>query len=146
MNVSLDAIVFVPVLLHQVLTFYHSVSITQLHCNLMYKCNLKLESNTSYAIIIYVCPILKSDNSCPLLPGFGHDLAKRLDELGFTVLAACLDPVGDGAKTLLITCSKRLHVIGLDVSRDDSVATALVEAEKIVKKSQQGDVIVLFTF
>ena len=78
-----------------------------------------------------------------LLQGFGHDLAKRLDELGLTVIAACLDPVADGAKTLLITCSKRLHVIGLDVSRDDSVAKALVEAEKIVKKSQQGDALII---
>lgn len=62
--------------------------------------------------------------------GFGHDLAKRLDELEFTVFAGCLKPEGEGARKLAKTSSKRLHVVPLDVGSDSSVE----EAHEYVKK------------
>ncbi|XP_054716961.1 17-beta-hydroxysteroid dehydrogenase type 6-like [Uloborus diversus] len=62
--------------------------------------------------------------------GFGHHLARRLDSRGFHVFASCLFPDGEGAETLKENCSDRLQIIGLDVTKDDSVA----EAFKFVKK------------
>ncbi|XP_060565054.1 D-beta-hydroxybutyrate dehydrogenase, mitochondrial-like [Ruditapes philippinarum] len=56
--------------------------------------------------------------------GFGHDLARRLDSLQFTVFAGCLHPEGDGAKKLKSASSKRLHVVPLDVGSDESVQEA----------------------
>ncbi|XP_053407090.1 D-beta-hydroxybutyrate dehydrogenase, mitochondrial-like [Mercenaria mercenaria] len=56
--------------------------------------------------------------------GFGHDLARRLDNLKFTVFAGCLHPEGDGARKLKAASSKRLHVIPLDVGSDESVEAA----------------------
>ncbi|KAH3728008.1 hypothetical protein DPMN_053953 [Dreissena polymorpha] len=62
--------------------------------------------------------------------GFGHDLARRLDDRKFTVFAGCLRPDGAGARKLASGASKRLHVVPLDVTSDDSVE----EAHAYVKK------------
>eukprot|EP00058_Branchiostoma_floridae_P027066 XP_002612557.1 3-hydroxybutyrate dehydrogenase [Branchiostoma floridae] len=55
--------------------------------------------------------------------GFGHLVAKRLHDLGFTVFAGCLlkDRGGDGARDLAAMASPRLHVVQMDVTSDDSV-------------------------
>ncbi|XP_069123441.1 D-beta-hydroxybutyrate dehydrogenase, mitochondrial-like [Argopecten irradians] len=53
--------------------------------------------------------------------GIGNALARRLDSLGFTVYAGCLRETSDLRKQT----SKRLHVIQLDVTNDDSVRKAL---------------------
>lgn len=54
--------------------------------------------------------------------GFGHALVKRLDFLGFTVIAGCLDDKSDGADTLgKWSDSGRIHVVQLDVTSDESV-------------------------
>ena len=63
-------------------------------------------------------------NRAIMFPGFGHDLAHRLDELGFTVFAGCLHPGGHGAKKLKSSSSEKLHIVNHDVSSDDSVAKA----------------------
>ena len=57
--------------------------------------------------------------------GFGHELAKRLDSLGVTVFAGCLFPEDAGAKELKSACSNRLHVLQLDVTREDHVRNAV---------------------
>ena len=57
--------------------------------------------------------------------GFGHELAKRLDSLGVTVFAGCLFPEDAGAKKLKSACSNRLHVLQLDVTREDHVRNAV---------------------
>lgn len=57
--------------------------------------------------------------------GFGHSLALRLDRLGYQVFAGCLFPDGVGAKTLKTTASSRLHVLHLDVTKDDHFQDAL---------------------
>ena len=48
---------------------------------------------------------------------------------GFTVFAGCLNPTGDGAEKLKQEGSGRIHVIGLDVTKDEQVK----EAEKFVR-------------
>ncbi|KAL4648980.1 D-beta-hydroxybutyrate dehydrogenase, mitochondrial-like [Arapaima gigas] len=56
--------------------------------------------------------------------GFGFHLAKRLDAMGFCVFAGCLFPEEQGAHLLAGTCSRRLKVIKLDVTKDDDVTQA----------------------
>ncbi|MBN3284279.1 BDH protein, partial [Polyodon spathula] len=63
--------------------------------------------------------------------GFGYQLAKRLDEKGFTVFAACLLPEEKGANNLVSECSSRLKVLKVDVTRDEDVA----EAKKMVESN-----------
>ncbi|XP_021353477.1 D-beta-hydroxybutyrate dehydrogenase, mitochondrial-like [Mizuhopecten yessoensis] len=57
--------------------------------------------------------------------GFGHHLAKRLDDKGYTVYAGVLSEQSPGAKALQARQSDRLHVIKLDVTKDDDVEQAL---------------------
>ncbi|XP_064595490.1 17-beta-hydroxysteroid dehydrogenase type 6-like [Liolophura sinensis] len=57
--------------------------------------------------------------------GFGHNLAKRLDRLGFTVFAGCLFPDKDGAQSLKRETSDRLQLIPCDVTDDWQVQQAL---------------------
>src|SRR5687767_4910080 len=56
--------------------------------------------------------------------GFGHNLAKRLDNYGFHVYAGCLFPSGEGAKCLQRECSNRLTIVKLDVTKDEDVIAA----------------------
>uniref|UniRef100_UPI00398E598B D-beta-hydroxybutyrate dehydrogenase, mitochondrial n=1 Tax=Pristiophorus japonicus TaxID=55135 RepID=UPI00398E598B len=62
--------------------------------------------------------------------GFGHLLAKQLDQLGFRVFAGCLFPDGQGAQSLKKECSSELNILKLDVTLDEDVekAKAFVEA------------------
>ncbi|XP_033735857.1 D-beta-hydroxybutyrate dehydrogenase, mitochondrial-like [Pecten maximus] len=57
--------------------------------------------------------------------GFGHLLAKRLDDRGYTVYAGVFSKESPGAKVLQARRSGRLHVIKLDVTQDDDVKKAL---------------------
>ena len=58
--------------------------------------------------------------------GFGHGLAKRLDRLGFVVIAGCLDPNSEGANALRsLSNTGRLHVVPLDVTKDEQVNKAV---------------------
>lgn len=59
------------------------------------------------------------------LAGFGNSLAQRLDSLGFTVIAGCLDKSSDGAEQLKSSTSGRLHVIPLDVTDDTGISNCL---------------------
>lgn len=56
--------------------------------------------------------------------GLGFAFARHLDEHGFVVFAGCLNENGDGARKLRSDCSKRLHVVEIDISKDKSVASA----------------------
>nr|CAD7578314.1 unnamed protein product [Timema californicum] len=53
--------------------------------------------------------------------GFGNLCARRLDALGTTVYAGCLMPEGVGAKELKDATSDRLHIVPLDVTKQDDV-------------------------
>ncbi|BFZ02660.1 hypothetical protein BsWGS_05699 [Bradybaena similaris] len=57
--------------------------------------------------------------------GFGRDLAQRLDSLGFHVFAGCLTL--EGSKSLTQTCSSRFVAVTLDVSKPESIASAVTE-------------------
>ncbi|XP_046656568.1 D-beta-hydroxybutyrate dehydrogenase, mitochondrial-like [Daphnia pulicaria] len=64
--------------------------------------------------------------------GFGHELSKKLHAMGFTVFATCFDEKSNGATRLkrLGDESGRLHVIQMDVSKQEDVDNALEYVEK----------------
>lgn len=67
--------------------------------------------------------------------GFGHALAKHLDNLGFTVFAGVLDKEGPGAEELRKNCSERLSVLQMDVTKPEQIKDAHSKvAEKIQDK------------
>jgi len=57
--------------------------------------------------------------------GFGLLIAKKLDARGFNVFAGCLFPEGDGAQELNKTCSKRMTILKLDVTKESDVVNAI---------------------
>lgn len=61
-------------------------------------------------------------------------MATELDRLGFTVFAGCLFSDKEGAAALKKNCSKRLTVVKLDVTNQESVE----EAAKIVENNLSG--------
>lgn len=56
--------------------------------------------------------------------GFGHQLARCLDQKGFVVFAGCLFPDGNGAQTLTKHSTSKLKVLRLDVTSDADVEEA----------------------
>ncbi|XP_028609384.1 estradiol 17-beta-dehydrogenase 2 [Grammomys surdaster] len=67
--------------------------------------------------------------------GFGHALAKHLDKLGFTVFAGVLDKEGPGAEELRKTCSERLSVLQMDITKPEQIQDAHSKvSEKIQDK------------
>nr|XP_055027852.1 D-beta-hydroxybutyrate dehydrogenase, mitochondrial [Misgurnus anguillicaudatus]XP_055027853.1 D-beta-hydroxybutyrate dehydrogenase, mitochondrial [Misgurnus anguillicaudatus]XP_055027854.1 D-beta-hydroxybutyrate dehydrogenase, mitochondrial [Misgurnus anguillicaudatus] len=56
--------------------------------------------------------------------GFGHHLAKKLDRMGFTVFAGCLNTDSPGAESLTEEGSDRMKIIQLDVTKDEHVKLA----------------------
>ncbi|XP_052767336.1 retinol dehydrogenase 16-like [Mya arenaria] len=66
--------------------------------------------------------------------GIGFAFAQHLDELGFTVFASCLDDKSHGARKLRTTCSKKLHVLHCDVTKDDSINNAAEYVKKAMPK------------
>lgn len=57
--------------------------------------------------------------------GFGFQLARCLDQQGFTVFAGCLLADGPGARSLARLCSSSLQLLQLDVTQDQDVEQAL---------------------
>ncbi|KAB7503761.1 D-beta-hydroxybutyrate dehydrogenase, mitochondrial [Armadillidium nasatum] len=68
--------------------------------------------------------------------GFGHQLAVRLDKLGFKVYAGCLFPEGEGAKLLKEETSERVKVIRIDVTNDDTIQKAYKRVKTDLDESQ----------
>ncbi|MBN3296064.1 BDH protein, partial [Amia calva] len=56
--------------------------------------------------------------------GFGYNLAKQLDKMGFVVFAGCQFPNREGACNLVRECSSSLKVIELDVTQEENVKQA----------------------
>ncbi|XP_072235185.1 D-beta-hydroxybutyrate dehydrogenase, mitochondrial isoform X1 [Leuresthes tenuis] len=71
--------------------------------------------------------------------GFGHELAKHMHKLGFTVFAGCLlkDKGGEGAKELEEFNSDRMKVIQLDVCSDEEVNKAVEYIKDNLEDSQR---------
>lgn len=70
--------------------------------------------------------------------GFGHEVVKRLDKIGFTVFAGYLHPDGEGAKALRDTCSEYLHIVKLDVTKADDIEKAREYVEKVHQETGCG--------
>lgn len=68
--------------------------------------------------------------------GLGYSFALYAQKLGFTVLAGCLHPDGEGGKQLLQSCPERLYVLGLDVTSGPSVHAALKAVENILAREK----------
>ncbi|XP_046560898.1 D-beta-hydroxybutyrate dehydrogenase, mitochondrial-like [Haliotis rubra] len=66
--------------------------------------------------------------------GFGNSLARLLDTKGLNVIAACLSEESDGAKQLKTTGSRRMCVLQLDVTSDESVASCLQRVKTLCNK------------
>ncbi|CAG5126705.1 unnamed protein product [Candidula unifasciata] len=57
--------------------------------------------------------------------GFGHELAERLDKMGYHVFAGCLAPDREGARSLKESTSDRLKIVTIDVTDDFQVSQAV---------------------
>lgn len=64
--------------------------------------------------------------------GFGNRFARELDAKGVTVFAGCLHAEGPDAMNLKEKCSERLHILQLDVTKDDQVENAVKSVKKIL--------------
>jgi NAD(P)-dependent dehydrogenase (short-subunit alcohol dehydrogenase family) len=71
--------------------------------------------------------------------GFGHTTALLLKKEGFHVFACCLNPEGEGAKTLISRSQgRRLTVVPLDVTNDDSVKECFKAVNDIMNDPANG--------
>nr|CAD7445228.1 unnamed protein product [Timema bartmani] len=61
--------------------------------------------------------------------GFGNLCARRLDAMGVSVYAGCLFPAGPEAQDLKNTCSQNLHLIPLDVTKDEDMREAVRQVQ-----------------
>ncbi|KAM9409163.1 11-beta-hydroxysteroid dehydrogenase type 2 [Pholidichthys leucotaenia] len=62
--------------------------------------------------------------------GFGNAAAHRLDSLGFKVFATVLDLNGGGAKDLRRSCTSRLSLLQVDITKPEEVEQALQETRR----------------
>ena len=69
--------------------------------------------------------------------GFGLNTAKKLDSLGFTVIATCL--TDEGKQTLRESCSKNLHVIKMDVTETKQVHAAYEYVKNALKSEEDSE-------
>ena len=76
--------------------------------------------------------------------GFGHDLAKRLDALGFRVFAGCLEENGPGARELEKSCSDRLQVLQLNVTKEEQIDAVRRNIETVHQKTGCGNHVFLY--
>ncbi|XP_066989809.1 D-beta-hydroxybutyrate dehydrogenase, mitochondrial-like [Macrobrachium rosenbergii] len=70
--------------------------------------------------------------------GFGHGLAVHLHQLGFRVFAGCLEAntAGEGAERLRRLFTERMHVLQLDITKEEQVNAALHEVKMILPASE----------
>ncbi|KAK7096014.1 estradiol 17-beta-dehydrogenase 2-like [Littorina saxatilis] len=61
--------------------------------------------------------------------GIGHESAVAAAQRGLTVVAGCLNKDSEGASRL--AAIKRVHVLQLDITSDDSIQAALEEVTKL---------------
>ncbi|MEQ2178526.1 hypothetical protein GOODEAATRI_014961, partial [Goodea atripinnis] len=61
--------------------------------------------------------------------GFGNAAAKHLDSLGIDVFATVLDLTGDGARELQKSCSSRLTLLQVDITKPEQVQQALLDTK-----------------
>ena len=57
--------------------------------------------------------------------GFGQATAQHLDAMGFRVFASVLDPQGPGAQELRRSCSPRLTLLQMDLTKPEDIQRVL---------------------
>lgn len=57
--------------------------------------------------------------------GFGKETARHLDSMGFKVFASVLDLESSGAKELRQSCSPRLTLLEMDLTKTEDIQRAL---------------------
>lgn len=70
--------------------------------------------------------------------GFGNAFAMRLDAMGFTVFAGCLNPESEGAKRLKEEASGQIHVLKMDINSDADVKSVQDYVNETHKSSGCG--------
>ncbi|XP_037783529.1 D-beta-hydroxybutyrate dehydrogenase, mitochondrial-like [Penaeus monodon] len=70
--------------------------------------------------------------------GFGHQLAQHLDRIGFRVFAGCLhaNSQGEGAERLRKLGSAKLHVLQLDVTKQEQLKDARNQVQALMQKGE----------
>uniref|UniRef100_A0A0B7BBX8 Uncharacterized protein n=1 Tax=Arion vulgaris TaxID=1028688 RepID=A0A0B7BBX8_9EUPU len=68
--------------------------------------------------------------------GFGRELAERLDKMGYHVMAGCLAPDREGARSLKESTSERLKIVPLDVTDDFQVSRAVMFVKENIGDNQ----------
>ncbi|XP_059156554.1 D-beta-hydroxybutyrate dehydrogenase, mitochondrial-like isoform X2 [Physella acuta] len=63
--------------------------------------------------------------------GLGNACARRLDSLGFTVVAACYNTESDGAQRLKEASYGHLHTVKLDITDDNSIKQCLLKVKSL---------------
>ncbi|KAH0619647.1 hypothetical protein JD844_000484 [Phrynosoma platyrhinos] len=71
----------------------------------------------------------------------GHELAKYLDHLGFTVFATVLNDKGPGAETLKKTCSERLSILRMDITNSAQIKEVYLEVKRKLQNADLWGVI-----
>jgi len=90
-----------------------------------------------------LCRALQEPNGRTVLvtgcdTGIGHEVARHLDSLGFTVFAGCLDTASEGAQRLRVEAGPRLHLVNMDVRKESHVAAALKYIEENLPVGEEG--------
>jgi len=70
--------------------------------------------------------------------GIGHELARHMDTLGFTVFAGCLDTASEGAQRLRVEASPRLTLVNMDVRSEEHVRQAVRFMEENMPQGEEG--------
>jgi len=70
--------------------------------------------------------------------GIGHEVARHLDAIGFTVFAGCLDTASEGAQRLRVEASTRLRLVNMDVRSEEHVRVALTFIQDNLPAGEEG--------
>jgi len=70
--------------------------------------------------------------------GIGHELARHLESLGFTVFACCLDTSSEGAQRLRVAAGPRLTLVNMDVRSEEHVRHAIHFVRENMPKGEEG--------
>ena len=73
------------------------------------------------------------------ITGFGHHLAKRLENHGYTVYAGVLDPEGEGARSLSDVGLYKMFVLPMDVTSDIQVKGAAEQVRSLADDKGKKD-------
>ena len=70
--------------------------------------------------------------------GIGHELARHLESIGFTVFACCLDTSSEGAQRLRMAAGARLTLVNMDVRSEEQVRQAVMFVRENMPKGAEG--------